>query len=769
MSVEALAQLDAKLHHNLKAAWYDHNVIAAAQLGDSRELVKRIDALFAHDDDTELCGYLYLRNRHLVDDSPSSGQGIPDALNELLQAFPSSIGLNYLRCEINSRSGDGFSSVLTDAYHLALCIERDPDNSLFWHKLAIAFYFGGLPMFARVAAMAASSFAVHDAFYSLHAALCHVVSGNEQDGRDLIDSMPTERIGMGEIDLYIRVLIELNETVRAKSDLTAFTKAYTPLSQDQAARLAAISERIDSGQRYAKTAAKKNREEQLDPLLPQECPNLKKYFSLLMADDLSSSTEPSEFLRQWVDSVEQSWTALDFRVHLETRLGDYAVEERLRYLSSLLRKLEEPRIMRNWHVLMALSFQAATSVPQREPVDHLDAQFASITETIAALYQDPFAAPRVYELAVSLQNAGMYSEAVGVFTVAYQLQPEVEFIISRLCCSHEELFQYGRILDRIELHQQKFPLPPVLVYYKFNAYLKQNRLKEARLAYEAIPSVEGMENPGFMPSRAKSMLELAERLHGKVNAPLRYWNSVYNDSLLTMLSPYGYETMSGFYGTLQDDFSLVRGGLERLKVILAAVGWQPPRVICANDPRSEVLGGAAAALLGCEAVQLTPEAFASGGLIVVFSIELANPADLPFLFRRTSNTALFSHLMAYTNSRGMVADVVSIFAELPRCPWFREYFEGGRTTPTEKFIEISPVKHTLEILNSSFEAVSAADRSELEVLARSSAHMSMVAAGNRGQNEPRMRFWYDFPVSVARFQGSPNLSAVLRIGQRYQA
>jgi hypothetical protein len=137
-----------------------------------------------------------------------------------------------------------------------------------------------------------------------------------------------------------------------------------------------------------------------------------------------------------------------------------------------------------------------------------------------------------------------------------------------------------------------------------------------------------------MLSRVQLLLG-AELLDDAVHAPddardtlgaadLRGWHFALNGGLLTTLSPYGADAgMSGRYAYLAETYSSCHWALRRLQLVLNATGRPPPTVGLLPDRSSQILGLAAAQVLGVRAWDWRPQM--EGALVIAYSLADAAP------------------------------------------------------------------------------------------------------------------------------------------------
>ncbi|MBY8877995.1 hypothetical protein [Actinacidiphila acidipaludis] len=148
---------------------------------------------------------------------------------------------------------------------------------------------------------------------------------------------------------------------------------------------------------------------------------------------------------------------------------------------------------------------------------------------------------------------------------------------------------------------------------------------------------------------------------------LRGWHFALTGGLLSTLSPYGFTSMTGRWAYLQDTRASCRLGLERLRTVLAATGRTPASVGLLPDRNSEVLGLAAAEVLGLPAEPYRPGA--ADVLVVAYDLNECDRQLVVGLRERVPGQVLFEHATCWTDPPAVSADVSTLLVQTVVAPW----------------------------------------------------------------------------------------------------
>jgi hypothetical protein len=229
---------------------------------------------------------------------------------------------------------------------------------------------------------------------------------------------------------------------------------------------------------------------------------------------------------------------------------------------------------------------------------------------------------------------------------------------------------------------------------------------------------------------------------------LRGWHYVLGAGMLGHLSPHGFdEGMHGRYAWVQDTLAMVKMGLERLRVVLRAWGIEPPCVYAPPGRDHEVLGEAAARVLGLELAPWPSVGVPAPGLVVVYDLANVERKDLERLLERREGQVLYAHATGWTEDGAIAPDMTTVLHQSIVSPWEPQLVidpKTGEAKTGEADIR------TAEELGA---AVAAAADMRDEDTARDDVEGLVRLAKVAGAPEPgrRERAWAGGPVGSNRF------------------
>ena len=321
--------------------------------------------------------------------------------------------------------------------------------------------------------------------------------------------------------------------------------------------------------------------------------------------------------------------------------------------------------------------------PRLVPVDVLDDAIAILGPVFAALGARDLAeraaeasiAPadpeRLYALGYQLIEDGLAALAVTVLARGVELAPDSEALVTELIAALEAQLAYrdaARVLAaRPALVEASFLCRYLLAFDS----IMSGDLAAARAIAPRLISAEPAQER--MAARVHAMLDraaLLSPLHPLDDRDLRGWHHVVTGGLLLHGSPYGFdEPMHGRYAWLQDSWSLIRHGLERLRAVLAAWQWAPPCVYAPPGREHEAIAAAAAALLGVPQVPWPAVGTPAPGLIVAYNLATVPVRELERLARRRPDQLVHAHVTIWTDDAPLAADVTTLLAQRVVAPW----------------------------------------------------------------------------------------------------
>lgn len=176
----------------------------------------------------------------------------------------------------------------------------------------------------------------------------------------------------------------------------------------------------------------------------------------------------------------------------------------------------------------------------------------------------------------------------------------------------------------------------------------------------------------FMAARLEGLLARADaaRAAGALDArDLRGWHFVINGGLLLHVSPHGLdEPMRGRYAFVQDQEALCREGIERARAAIDAGGLAVERVLVLPERSSQVLGLAAARVLGLPAVSWD-EGHDASGLVVAYDLEALDDDLYRAVRPHRPGQVLWSHASRWTGDQPIAPDLITYLYQFNTPPW----------------------------------------------------------------------------------------------------
>lgn len=328
----------------------------------------------------------------------------------------------------------------------------------------------------------------------------------------------------------------------------------------------------------------------------------------------------------------------------------------------------------------------------------------------------------LYSLGYELIEVGLNRIAATALIRANRIGPGHEKIITELCTALEHIGLHSEAVSFLE-EARAIGVDGMFPTYLlgFNAFLAgdANRTREA-LAQLDVGEDESL---AVLPRRLEGFVERHQRI-AAVSAldsdDLRGWTYAVSGSLVTHVSPHGFEVMRGRYAMVQDSEAAIHEGIQRLALVLEAWQFAPAAVCFTPDRSSEILGHAIAQHLGrpLQPFGLDPS---PGKLIVTYDFSEVDQNILQSLLQRGPNEVLFTHAMPWVNDYPLSADVCTFHHQYNIAPWaagrMRIDSETNEVHSSEANGAPSPALAS-EILSASPEEIEATDRAALQALAQ---------------------------------------------------
>jgi hypothetical protein len=260
--------------------------------------------------------------------------------------------------------------------------------------------------------------------------------------------------------------------------------------------------------------------------------------------------------------------------------------------------------------------------------------------------------------------------AVRPLARALELAPDAGPVLSELVAALEQDGQHARAVAVLEEHE------PVLGWlhrfqYVYNA-LMAGDLGKATDGFGRLPEPA---DAAWLPAREKvrrmlARADTARPVTSLDHRDLRGWHYVLTGGILATLSPCGFDAgMTGRWAYLSDSPAGCAAALARLLLILDAGGTAPESVALLPDRSSQILGTAAAAVLGLPATGFDPDRPAAHCLVVAYDLTTADPAAVAALRQRAPGQVLFERATCWTAPPRVSADVSGLLGQVVVPSW----------------------------------------------------------------------------------------------------
>jgi hypothetical protein len=275
----------------------------------------------------------------------------------------------------------------------------------------------------------------------------------------------------------------------------------------------------------------------------------------------------------------------------------------------------------------------------------------------------------LYDFGYACLERGAGYLAVRPLARALDLAPESAPVLSELVTALEQDGQHARAVAVLEEHE------PTMGWvhrsqYVYNA-LMAGSLDKAADGFGRLPEPQ---DPAWAPAWEKVRRMLARAGVARTVSPLDYrdlrgWHYVLTGGVLATLSPYGFDAMTGRWAYISDSADGCAAALARLKLILDAAGTAPKSVAVLPDRSSQILGIAAAAMLGLPAADFDPGQPAAHSVVVAYDLTRTDPAAVTALRERAPGQVVFERATCWTDPPRVTADVAGLLAQTIVAPW----------------------------------------------------------------------------------------------------
>lgn len=399
------------------------------------------------------------------------------------------------------------------------------------------------------------------------------------------------------------------------------------------------------------------------------------------------------------------------------------------------------------------------------------------TETMEILAQagEPIAGQEFAQLARAVGKTPRHVQSL--FDFGYQLieydLPEIAAIV--LCRANQLhpgdegiLTEYVGALERAGLHSQaceaircqpgllngSFTLQYLLAY---NALMAGDLEEPSKLLPDLKVKAGSDATCTYMSAAIEGMLSRARALEAVAaldSRDLRGWHFVINGSVLTHISPHGFEEgMYGRYAFVQDSNERCLEGILRLQALLQEWNVAVPLIFKLADRSSAILAHALAQVLGAP-IEDWEAGCSKPGLIVVYDIGKLEPATQAVLQDHHQGQILWSHALSWTEQAPFAPDVVTFLYQTNVTPWDGRLFSNPQTGQVERSVpdQGSVEELAAAVVSAVVEANDLADVPALIAVARAAKRLTNEhAAGAFVLTGKRRIMRLDSPVRSNRF------------------
>lgn len=311
------------------------------------------------------------------------------------------------------------------------------------------------------------------------------------------------------------------------------------------------------------------------------------------------------------------------------------------------------------------------------------AGFDDLRDASATLAADPEDARALYRFGYACVERGLDDLAVPPLREALRLSPGSLAVVHELVAAYESQGLHRDAVELLTGYEKSFSDWPERYLLVHNAILSGD-LELARRQHNLLPDPQ---DPRWLEPRDRQnrMLERAASAAGTTpldGTDLRGWQFVIGGTLLGTLSPYGFTAgMTGRYAFLQDSYAQCLLGLQRLKSLLAAAEVAPRSVSVLPGRGSQILGLAAAEVLGLPARPFRPGE--PDTVVIAYDLDqVAEEGDggreaLLSLVERAPGQVLHEHASCWTDAPGVTADSVTLLHQSVVAPWAEQLRAGA--------------------------------------------------------------------------------------------
>ncbi|MCX5328646.1 MULTISPECIES: hypothetical protein [unclassified Streptomyces] len=314
------------------------------------------------------------------------------------------------------------------------------------------------------------------------------------------------------------------------------------------------------------------------------------------------------------------------------------------------------------------------------------AGFDDLRTAADALTARPGKARALYDFGYACIERGVPYLAIPALREALRQAPDSAGILRELVSAYEREGRHREAVSVLTAHESILVDWPDRYLLVFNAVMAGD-LALARRHHARLPDPQ---DEMWLPAQARQRAMLARAAEAEPVSPLdatdlRGWQYVIGGTVLTTLSPYGFDAgMTGRFAWLQDTHDQCLRGLLRLKAVLGAAGARPTSVSLLPDRGSRILGLAAAQLLELPTKPFAPDR--EDTVVIAYELNevggaVQGPEILGRLFERTPGQILHEHASNWTDPPAVTADSVTLLHQSATAPWAGQLHAGEDGVP----------------------------------------------------------------------------------------
>lgn len=384
------------------------------------------------------------------------------------------------------------------------------------------------------------------------------------------------------------------------------------------------------------------------------------------------------------------------------------------------------------------------------------AEFASRLRTVA---RTPTDVKQLYRVGYEMIEYGLSDMAATILAYAHHLEPDNATVLNELSSALEREMRYAEARRFLQL-------APRLVQDNFlTCYLLAfNSLMcgDLETPRQMLPDLRRLQSQdvsfAHLTERIAALLVRADALNGHTpldTHDLRGWHLVLTGSLLLHLSPHGFdESMHGRYAWVQDSYGLCLLGILRVQAVLDALQIRIPRIWLLPDRNSQILGHAAARVLGLPLKPWPAGGSQASGLIVAYDLSQLNGETLVSVRYHRPGQILWSHATCWTENQPVSADLTTFLYQTNTEPWGEQLAvdpESRQTTrrPADKR---DPTIIAADLITTKPEESLPEDEPGLLALTRAAALAGENILALSCEDGQRQKQWAGSPVSSNFFR-----------------